>query len=327
METYEFLDSRRISVDWLAFTVPFDVVQTLHFLGLNILDFSKSSRGSRGYKSMIKHNEANISILYDGNADMGTHVEITSKGFGYAFDKYMKKSSIDTPFGSAYPDAWDMSHLAIFLKKINDVCINISRLDIAIDDIGTSFFSVEDVYQFLDSGRCVSRFRTFDSHKHKSISTGVITGYTIYLGSRQSELMLRIYDKALEQKDFNNSWVRWELELHNDRAVAFVEEFVKAGSLCPVTFGILSNYVRLIDMDSPRRADCSTNQTWTEFISNYDRIKLYVPSEERTIEDKMEWFDKQVGPTYSKIMDYSGGSFFFDNIDRWNYKAGLNDLV
>lgn len=90
-----------------------------------------------------------------------------------------------------------------------------------------------------------------------------------------------------------------------------------------VAFGLLSNYIRFINLDRSERSKCSILPLWEKFVCNADRIKLYTKVSKKTIEDKKDWFDRQVGPTYAQIIDNDGGAFIYDNIKKWQYKGGV----
>lgn len=324
MESYEQFNEMYVKVDWLAFTVDRGVEYLIHFLGLNIFDFIKMPRGARGYKSMIKHKNYDCSILYDGSADMGVHVEITGSGFNGVFNSFLKKHSSECIFGVCYDTPLEMTHLSYFLSSVLKLAKNISRVDIAVDDYTEKYFSVDDVVSMLNEGRCVSRFRNYRPVSEKRICDGSNKGNTVYFGSRCSDVMLRVYDKALEQKYKDGSWVRWEVELKGHSATKALETVVQYNSLSKCVFGLLSNYIKFINLDKSNRSKCSVYEPWNSFINNAERVRLYTGIEERTIEDKREWFDKQVGPTYARIVDDDGGAFIFDNIDKWRYKGGVN---
>ena len=63
---------------------------------------------------------------------------------------------------------------------------------------------------------------------------GVLTGWTVYIGTRKSDSMLRIYDKAGEQRrkghESAGPWVRVELECHQDFADAIARDYFDRGS-------------------------------------------------------------------------------------------------
>lgn len=52
---------------------------------------------------------------------------------------------------------------------------------------------------FLDRQETVSKFRVY-KNMLESTFVNEKTGHTVYFGSRRSEVMLRVYDKQLEQK-------------------------------------------------------------------------------------------------------------------------------
>lgn len=74
----------------------------------------------------------------------------------------------------------------------------LTRFDLAVDDHGARYFTVEDLRGFLDRQDVVSKFRTYRD-VYESTFTNESTGHTLYFGSRQSEVMLRVYDKQLQQ--------------------------------------------------------------------------------------------------------------------------------
>lgn len=88
-----------------------------------------------------------------------------------------------------------------------------TRIDLALD-VFDSGISVEDVmlsYEFVHS---LNRQK-----KTQFIRSG--NGNTFYVGSRHSEKMLRVYDKAGEQH-IEADWVRYEMELKGEAAVQVV---------------------------------------------------------------------------------------------------------
>lgn len=165
---------------------------------------------------------------------------------------------------------------------------------------------------------------------------GETTGHTIYLGSRTSEIMFRIYDKKLEQNSksdcdtIDNPWVRWEIELHKDRACAVALYLISGNNLSNAVIGILANYLRLIERDNERNSRCSTSDKWNDFICGISKLSLYQRSPEKTLEEKKEWLIKQVAPTISAIYRIDGDlSFIYDLIENGSSRisAELRHLI
>lgn len=323
MQNTDLFNGMHVKPDWLAFTSDYAKEKIIYLLGLSIADFSGMAHGARGYKSGLKHDRYDISILYDGSADMGTHVEITGKGIDGVFTSFMSRHSTDSPFGVCYDTPFNMSHLVFFLDAIYQMSRNISRLDIAIDDCTGKYLTVDMVENLIKTGCYVGKFRNGKVDTGLSLADGSNTGKTVYFGSRCSNLMIRVYDKALEQNVSDLSWVRWELELHNDYAMRAVRKIVDGNSLSDVSFGLLSNYIRFIVRDRAKRTNCSTLEVWSDFINNASKATLYVKPIEKTIKDKQDWIDRQCGRTIAELFDNDNGEFFRDKMDGWYLKAGL----
>ena len=306
-------------VDWLSFTLfNYSVVQDIiSFLGYDVSEFVDCERGAKGYKNMIKCSACNLCVLYDGNEGMGIHVDISGSAIADVINHFKNTLEIDKPFVSAYEQNFETTFLCELLKSIRSLGGKITRLDLAIDDIGCNYFTVNEVDCFYHQGRIVSKTRTF---RHTTSYNGSgCDGNTIYFGRRTSDVFLRVYDKYLEQNrkekksdslPFNiTSWVRWEMELKNERANAAVDSIVAGMDLGEVIVGILSRYIRFINLDDSNRSRCSTVEKWQSFINGIKPLSLYVPTVEKTIDDKKKWLDYQVAPTIAAVLISEGGSY------------------
>ncbi len=330
----EFMDNGLlVSVDWLSFTLSaFDNVEdVLSFLGFDPRYFLEMPKGANGYKRMRKYANYNISILYDGTEDMGIHVNVSGIGIHALLSAFRSTLRCDTPFGEGF-NLFDETVLSILLSEITKSG-HLTRLDIAIDDKGANYYSLDDIEDRLKHLRVVTKFR---SHRHMIDKTTLNEkiGHTIYFGSRQSDIMLRIYDKKLEQNKnllvsddryVSHDWVRWELELHRDRANAVSEYLIAGKSLGDVAIGVLSQYFRIIDLTDTNRSRCLEEITWQLFASGVQKLGLYVSQREKTIEDKKRWIDKFVAPSLSLVTLYEGGdisylkNLVYNNVDRISF--------
>jgi len=111
--------------------------------------------------------------------------------------------SIDVP-GSALAklDAF------LLLDHITDNAFSATRIDLAVDV--REAWSADALSKQIEAGEHVTQ-----SRKHRRIVSD--SGWTIYVGSRASQRMLRIYDKAAQTKQ-GGSWTRAELECKGDYA-------------------------------------------------------------------------------------------------------------
>lgn len=330
-----------IKIDWLSFTfldlkMPADLINMLGFFEK---DFSLMPKGSNGYKSMLKLSGYPLYIMFDGNEDMGIFVSCSGGAIHALINAFSTTLEIVTPFDDIVINVNDfknnvMIELLIFIKRFG----HIARLDIAIDDIGCRFYKVQQVHNLLINKQCVSKFRNYQNLSKHSISTGDYFGHTIYMGSRSSNIMMRIYDKQMEMnsklpddKKINFPWVRWEFELKDERANEVANLIISRKNLGLITLGILKNYIRFVNLDDENRSRCSLTKTWKKFLLDVEPLRLYIPVAKKTIEQKKDWFIKQVMPTLSGIMisDYGSLDIVHHNIDYGISKMSkeMQDIV
>lgn len=293
-------------IDWLSFT---DVANTnidtsLIELGFQRDEFMEAERGAFGYKKMLLHKGSTLRVLYDGNEDMGFHYDCSGSSIRELFNHYRENLMQETPFGPGlYMDICVLKELLYHIKNIGHV----TRLDLAIDDKENPYYTLPELQSVLEEQRFVSKFRSWRLVKD-STTSGELVGATLYLGSRQSDIMLRIYDKQLEQiakgveAAAETPWIRWEMELKNEyanMALTDLLEGVDVGSLC---FGILSNYFRIIVLDNSNKSRCSMDEKWREFLGEVSKVRLFVVQAPPTLADKREWVLKQVAPTITGLI-------------------------
>ena len=89
-----------VSVDYIAFTVtvPLTVLEIINFLGFDSDDFIDMPKGANGYKKCKKCVLHNISILYDGNENMGIHVSATGQAIRPLLDAFRNRHCVKNPF-------------------------------------------------------------------------------------------------------------------------------------------------------------------------------------------------------------------------------------
>lgn len=309
-----------VSVDWLAFTSKdfHSPESLLKHLGLDFSQFSKMSKGADGYKSMLRHASESITVLYDGNEDMGIHVRITSKSISYALECFKISLRYSTPFGDGYeiPLEYTDRFMIYYLKRLREIS-DITRIDVAIDDIGSRFFSVSDVQDLIVSGCLVSPWKKTQAVIERDINSGIITGNTCYIGSRKSDIMLRVYDKRLEQ-NYDIPWVRWELEIKHDRGNSFVDALTDLDSFGSASIGLLSRYVRFINLDDSNRSRCTMNDTWSLFLAGVSPLRLSILKKEPSLERIENWIKKSTAPSIAGLCVAHGGDFSWltDNLDE-----------
>ncbi len=124
------------------------------------------------------------------------------------------------------------------LRAIVDAGGNISRLDLA-KDLTEEPFDYEAVYQSIKQGTAGGNTRTFSK-----LESGE-NGYTIYMGSRQSERFARLYNKAAQSGLPDALWARFEIETKGMVARAVATSLVKShdwsGTFDGIVLGMVGN--------------------------------------------------------------------------------------
>lgn len=211
-----------ILFDWLTFTLRenYTIKQVIDMLGLTGYTWIEAEKGRNGYKSRLFFE--NVSILYDGADNMGICVDITGKGCRQ-FESYSSVS-------------WHQL-FGLLLDLFDEGLCKITRLDVAYDD-HTGILDIDQIRDDTDDHLYVSRSRTWEVRYGSE-------GTTIYHGSRCSDMLIRIYDKAAEQCLDNEHWIRIELQMRDANASGFLASFYRSD--IGTTFsGVLSNYLRYV---------------------------------------------------------------------------------
>lgn len=306
--------------------------------GFTFQDFHELDKGANGYKRMMLLHGSTLRVLFDGNENMGIHFDVSGSAIGDLVEYYKRGVSELTPWGTLAIDM-DMrvvSHMLDRILKYGQV----TRMDLAIDNVERIYFRVPELYDICKKGRCVSKFRSCSLKEERKFSEA-LSGCTVYMGSRTSSVFLRVYDKRLEQNSkrgadeelINYEWVRWELELKNERAQIAAEHILSGVGIGEVCVGILANYFRIIVLDNSNKSRCSTDIKWQLFIDDIQPLRLYIHHEEKSLDDKKNWILKQVAPTLTGIIiaDHGDVSFLLDRMaidtQAGRMKRGLRDLV
>jgi DNA relaxase NicK len=105
----------------------------------------------------------------------------------------------------------------------------ISRLDFALD-IFDSAANPHDILDAWKTGKATTpaqKVMDFTSYA-KDTDGNAVAAPTVYVGARQSDRQLRIYDKA-KQMGVDRPWVRVELQVRDDRAWHLAMAMVRYG--------------------------------------------------------------------------------------------------
>ncbi len=246
----------QILYDWVSITSKIDSPQSLIWLlGLNREGVAwEQIKGMYGYQDRLYWNS--ISIHYNGREDMGVWLEMSGQGCR-AFET----------FGSG-----DYEGLFRYVLE-NPDDVHITRLDVAFDD-HTGILDMEQLKTDTSSDSYISKWAGGTVRAGHGAKRGQDT---IEFGSMKSTIFLRIYNKAAERGfDASRHWLRVELQMRDERALAFLAQEENLGQVYRV---VLGNYLRFIDRpafgnDSNRRR-WPTKPYWEQLLAGAGRISLY----------------------------------------------------
>lgn len=267
----------KILIDWLEWTSKTEGdFSDLSPLKLNQDDMTLLPHGGLGYLEQMT--ASGCTVYTRGNQGMGTHFKLSGKGCRLAEGRGV-----------------NLVEVAKTLVKSDR---QITRLDLALD---LDYKVTDKLVEALGGGNYQSRWRGWRVVKGQ----GTSAGFTVYLGSRSSAVMARVYDKALEQK-LPGVWDRIELELkkpYASRAAAMLFR----DSLSDLFCGILSKQIRIIEpYQGNNKARARTARWWDDLLGDVRKVTLYEEPEERTLEDLTAWLERQVAPSLFTLAAASG---------------------
>lgn len=135
-------------IDWLSWTfhisADFTHTKVISFLGFDSKDFLAMPKGANGYRSMLSLNGHNIRILYDGNENMGVHVDVSGSAIGELLSSWEHKKTSLTPWGTGmYFNNLEDTVLLDLLTELAPIA-TFTRIDLAVDDIGGNYYSINE---------------------------------------------------------------------------------------------------------------------------------------------------------------------------------------
>ena len=155
--------------------------------------------------------------------------------------------------------------------RLND--LKITRLDVAFDD-HSGLLNIRQIVEDTQSGMYISKSDYWETVLSSK-------GSTVQIGSPQSKVLIRIYDKAAERGYTPDvHWVRVEIQLRDDRAVQFTKIPLSIGQAFA---GVLLNYLRYIEpSEDVNKWRWPMTAYWSALVEDAERISIYqTPGMER----------------------------------------------
>ena len=256
MENQPISEVNLLLIDYITFTNKcWSVEQIKDFLGLGNEEWDLAEYGRYGYKRLERFNGVNLysdgRLNEAGEDDMGVCVECSGQGC----------RTLES-FGKI---EW-LPFLACLAEECNE--FHITRLDLAYDD-HTGILDKLQLKVDTDDGLYRSKFRTWEIRYGNR-------GFSIYHGSKQSDGMVRIYDKAAERGLLDGThWIRVELQLRNDNAAGAVKAYLERQKLGEVFGGILATYLVYCEPSADsNKSRWVTAAYWRELIKDARRVHI-----------------------------------------------------
>ena len=251
-----------ILIDWLSLTSKLhSPEEIISLLGMEECKW-QSMNGMHGYQERLWYDS--ISIHYAGRSDMGVWLEMSGQGCR-AFETY------------GHGD-----YNVLFDLILNEPLINITRLDVAFDE----YDNILDICRIC-SDTVKHNYRSKMDYYQTTQSSN---GQSVDIGSHQSDVMIRIYDKLAERlsklrsesdkekiRDDIPHWIRVELQMRDERAKEFVRH-LSGRDIGSAFTGVLRNYLEygyFRESEDGKRT-FSTYAYWDKVLSGAEKLSIYV---------------------------------------------------
>lgn len=259
------MDENCILIDWFsASTRIYDPVSLIDYLGLDYKSFMHI-HGFYGYADRLYF--GGISIHYNLMANDPDHTSVLLEMSGKGCRQFETSTAI--------------SFMQLF-EDVKNGDFNITRLDVAYDDIdkngGKGLLDIHKIAQYTLHQRFVSKWSSgevTDSFKTNGNYEPMTHALTVQFGSNQSDIKLRIYDKAQERGGLDYHWVRSEIVFRRERALDFIVKCLNGNTIGSLYAGCLRNYLRFIRLDHSRRERCSVIGWWDNFLNHAEAVKIF----------------------------------------------------
>nr|DAU79109.1 MAG TPA: Replication initiation factor [Inoviridae sp.] len=245
-------------------------------------------KGAHGYRD--RKYFSSISVHYNGREDMGVWVEMSGQGC------------------RAFESISQLGWPGLF-SFISESGLKITRLDVAFDD-HTGILHMRDIIEDTQDGNFVSRSDYWETVLSSK-------GSTVQIGSPQSKVLVRIYDKARERHcEEGTHWNRVELQLRDDRAIQFTRLRLPIGEAFS---GVLLNYLRYVipDGEDSNRWRWPMRPYWLDMLEVLTPISIYTaPGLEYNVDRCREYVVNQAGNAIDCLIKIYGLNEFRTMIDN-----------
>lgn len=171
-----------------------------------------------------------------------------------------------------------------------------TRFDYAMDDIhfdgDKPILTMKKVMDCRRKGEMRKKARVVDlvdgstsvKERFKKVNKETVVGRTVYVGSRESNVCCRFYDKYAEQLQKKEelprgctSWTRCEFEFKGSKAMSVLNAFLDYDEVDFGKYmrGVVNNYVSFIVRNNENVSRCPVKRWWAKFLGGCtEKFKL-----------------------------------------------------
>lgn len=301
----------RSLIDWVQFTVRIPLADVYNLIGIPESEFVEMPHGLYFYAKQKKCGDIRVLWQSTNGLDMGVHVQFSGQGC--------------REYETFYNGDWINLFASVLAQGGH-----FTRLDLAVDEIRYNnekpYFTVRQLIKKTLSGETRSKWKHLNRMQKIRIMDGASLGDTGYFGSSLSDIQARWYEKDKERinagKELEQqltTWNRGELQLADDRAQDAAVALVNGVPLGEIFFRLIKNYLTFTnrvkgDSNKSRWPVC---KWWLDFLGDVEKLQLARKAPDKTIDQKKEWLDRQVLPTFAEVwvaMGSPGEEYFKEMI-------------
>ena len=304
-------------IHWIGFTLKsmpsVSKEEVIELLGMTDRFCCKNFSARQGYRCQHFIKGTSITILTEGKSTMGTHVDIPGGSV----------TDLQQAICARYQQT-ENTWLAFFLNLILSHGGTFTRIDLAVDDIGGSHFTMSDLYRYQRKGQIVTKFRR--SSKRTDEKSNQEVGAEITYGNRSGMVFVRIYNKREEEENNGHTepwnWhpedtVRWEFELKKQRANTIAKQLVQMnGNVSVVAQSLLKYYFRIVRRNNKNITRCTVFSKWKQFITDAKDMQLAMETKALNMDHQLRYVRSAL-PTMSAVLQMLGDDFgYMENLLR-----------
>ena len=299
------LDSNiKMCIDWCQATIfgydksIFDLFD--EFFGISSFGIVFENKALYGYDRTYSWKD--IKVFCSSRDDMGIHILLSGKGCRDIED-----------LGINFVDLFSI------IRKYNG---HFTRLDVAIDNFSDDYFTMDRVKYSIKNNLVVSRFKNSIEFIKTKLDDNINMGYTIWFGSRSSNIQVVFYDKLKERECQNivvndniKFWTRCEIRFRNDYASEVVVNLIEKDFNIYI-LSLLNNYIKFIDCNynDSNRCRIPAVEWWNSFLKDIPKIKLYNSNYVRSITRTREWCINSTSRSNAMVLLSTIPDLSLDNI-------------